>query len=92
MTGAISSAISMSTLGWISSGPHALVGSRFLSSLRTPAINTVMFSILGVTAGWYGIEIIHSLVKTLENCLFRISAFSKFVSASFSPSFNGRIL
>ena len=74
--GASSTAVSFKNLAGILSGPEALFGLTFLSSLVIPSVEMTISSIMGDLEGpKFGTES-NIGENTLENCLLRASAFS----------------
>ena len=74
--GAVCSAVSFRILAEMLSGPAALCGLMFLSSLVTPPVCIVMSGMVGYgLSPRSGMVSWGSCVNTEENCLFRISAF-----------------
>ena len=90
--GAISSANSFSNRAGMVSGPLALLGLTFFSSLRTPSSETVMESIVGYgSPGGSGISMVSSCVKVDSYCLPRMSALSFEAEKSLPFSLSGEI-
>ena len=85
---AISSAVSLSSLPGIPSGPVALLGWRSFRSFATPSGMMVKPGIAGydVTSGSSILEMDSSSVKTDSNCLFRMLALVVLSEESFSFS------